>query len=69
MTQITHNLPASILEKLTNEEGNEYRKFDKKDTKELLEDFYGERMHKIHKKFPKQVLMVLMKGSGAPGDP
>jgi hypothetical protein len=27
--------------------------FGKKDLKEMLEDFYGERMYKIHKKFPK----------------
>jgi hypothetical protein len=43
--------------------------FRKKDAREMLEDIYGERMYKIHKKFPKQFLRILMKGSGAPGDP
>ena len=42
--------------------------FGKKDLKEMLEDFYGERMYKIHKKFPKQFLQILMKGSGLGGD-
>lgn len=44
-------------------------KFGKKDVHEMLEDFYGERMFKIHKKFPKQFLKALLKGTGAPGDP
>lgn len=39
-------------------------KLQKKDLKDLLEDFYGERMFKIHSTFPKEFLHILLK----PGD-
>jgi hypothetical protein len=64
-------LHNTILSKFTQEltDEGEIKKFGKKDVHEMLEDFYGERMFKIHKKFPKQFLKILMRGSGAPGDP
>ena len=36
-------------------------KLQKKDLKDLLEDFYGERMFKIHSSFPKEFLHILLK--------
>lgn len=60
----------TILSRFTQEsQSGDVIKFGKKDVHEMLEDFYGERMFKIHKKFPKQFLRILMKGSGVKGDP
>lgn len=56
---------ANYVQKFLQDSRGQRVKLQKKDLRDLLEDFYGERMFKIHSTFPKEFLNILLR----PGDP
>lgn len=52
---------VSYVQKFLQDGRGKKIKLQKKDLKDLLEDFYGERMFKIHSTFPKEFLHILLK--------
>ena len=55
---------ANYVQKFLQDSRGQKIKLQKKDLKDLLEDFYGERMFKIHSTFPKEFLNILLRPGG-----